>query len=167
MCVFSFFPKVAVTQQLVERGADADRVNVLSKTAFELAMQLKQRDIKAYLDSITTVRPQTGLAAISANTAQLHVYPAPTLTVAIVRGVMLRVKTQWNAIIGEILKFSAVSHVVLEFASSMTIFVFPHILDIFVLFSWKTHLSSVYKTLLIDLCHAGKHYNLSLPFSAF
>uniref|UniRef100_A0A8C9Y8X1 Ankyrin repeat and sterile alpha motif domain containing 6 n=1 Tax=Sander lucioperca TaxID=283035 RepID=A0A8C9Y8X1_SANLU len=51
--------KVAVTQQLVERGADPDRINVLSKTAFELAMQLKQRDIKAYLDSITTVRPQT------------------------------------------------------------------------------------------------------------
>ncbi|XP_061569663.1 ankyrin repeat and SAM domain-containing protein 6-like isoform X2 [Cololabis saira] len=51
--------KVAVAQQLVERGADPDRVNVLSKTAFELSMQLKQRDIKAYLDSITTVRPQT------------------------------------------------------------------------------------------------------------
>ncbi|XP_077365170.1 ankyrin repeat and SAM domain-containing protein 6 [Festucalex cinctus] len=51
--------KVAVAQQLVERGADPDRVNVLSKTAFELAMQLKQREIKAYLDSITTVRPQT------------------------------------------------------------------------------------------------------------
>lgn len=52
-----------MVQQLVERGADPDRVNVLSKTAFELAMQLKQRDIKAYLDSITTVRPQTGSAA--------------------------------------------------------------------------------------------------------
>uniref|UniRef100_A0A3P9H3W6 Ankyrin repeat and sterile alpha motif domain containing 6 n=1 Tax=Oryzias latipes TaxID=8090 RepID=A0A3P9H3W6_ORYLA len=51
--------KVAVAQQLVEHGADPDRINVLSKTAFELAMQLKQRDIKAYLDSITTVRPQT------------------------------------------------------------------------------------------------------------
>ncbi|XP_029955528.1 ankyrin repeat and SAM domain-containing protein 6 [Salarias fasciatus] len=51
--------KVAVAQQLVERGADPDRVNVLSKTAFELAMQLKQRDVKAYLDSITSVRPQT------------------------------------------------------------------------------------------------------------
>lgn len=61
----AFFFKVAVTQQLVERGADPDRVNVLSKTAFELAMQLKQRDIKAYLDSITTVRPQTGEAASS------------------------------------------------------------------------------------------------------
>ncbi|XP_068160360.1 ankyrin repeat and SAM domain-containing protein 6-like isoform X2 [Antennarius striatus] len=51
--------KVSVAQQLVERGADPDRVNVLSKTAFELAMQLKQRDVKMYLDSITTVRPQT------------------------------------------------------------------------------------------------------------
>ncbi|CAG5895678.1 unnamed protein product [Menidia menidia] len=51
--------KVAVTQQLVESRADPDRVNVLSKTAFELAMQLKQKEIKAYLDSITTVRPQT------------------------------------------------------------------------------------------------------------
>lgn len=54
-----------MAQQLVERGADPDRVNVLSKTAFELAMQLKQRDIKAYLDSITTVRPQTGNAPLS------------------------------------------------------------------------------------------------------
>lgn len=49
-----------MAQQLVERGSDPDRVNVLSKTAFELAMQLKQRDLKAYLDTITTVRPQTG-----------------------------------------------------------------------------------------------------------
>lgn len=51
--------KVGVAQQLVERGADPDRLNVLSKTAFELAMQLKQKDVKSYLDSITTVRPQT------------------------------------------------------------------------------------------------------------
>uniref|UniRef100_A0A3Q3K4S3 Uncharacterized protein n=1 Tax=Monopterus albus TaxID=43700 RepID=A0A3Q3K4S3_MONAL len=51
--------KVVVAQQLVERGADPDRINVLSKTAFELTMQLRQRDIKAYLDAITTVRPQT------------------------------------------------------------------------------------------------------------
>lgn len=54
--------KVGVAQQLVERGADPDQVNVLSKTAFELALQLKQRDIKGYLDSITTVRPLTGRA---------------------------------------------------------------------------------------------------------
>ncbi|KAM3860269.1 ankyrin repeat and SAM domain-containing protein 6 [Diretmus argenteus] len=51
--------KVVVAQQLVERGADPDRLNVLAKTAFELALQLKQRDVKAYLDAITTVRPQT------------------------------------------------------------------------------------------------------------
>ncbi|CAL8293270.1 unnamed protein product [Lota lota] len=50
---------VGVAQQLVERGADPDRLNVLSKTAFELAMDLRQRDIKTYLDPITTVRPQT------------------------------------------------------------------------------------------------------------
>lgn len=49
-----------MAQQLVERGSDPDRVNVLSKTAFELAMQLKQRDLKAYLDPLTSVRPQTG-----------------------------------------------------------------------------------------------------------
>ncbi len=66
--------KVAVAQQLVERGADPDRVNVLSKTAFELAMQLKQRDIKAYLDSITTVRPQTGQASLSANSNLLSFF---------------------------------------------------------------------------------------------
>ncbi|CAL8400993.1 unnamed protein product [Gadus morhua 'NCC'] len=50
---------VGVAQQLVERGADPDRLNVCSKTAFELAMDLRQRDIKTYLDPITTVRPQT------------------------------------------------------------------------------------------------------------
>ena len=49
-----------MAQQLVERGADPDRLNVLSKTAFELAMDLRQRDIKTYLDPITTLRPQTG-----------------------------------------------------------------------------------------------------------
>lgn len=57
-----------MAQQLVERGADPDRLNVLSKTSFELAMQLKQRDIKGYLDSITTVRPQTGRGSLSSIT---------------------------------------------------------------------------------------------------
>ncbi|KAL4635128.1 ankyrin repeat and SAM domain-containing protein 6 [Arapaima gigas] len=50
--------KVGVAQQLVERGADPDHLNVLSKTAFEIALQLKQKEVKNYLDSITTVRPQ-------------------------------------------------------------------------------------------------------------
>ncbi|KAJ8377547.1 hypothetical protein AAFF_G00256110 [Aldrovandia affinis] len=50
--------KVAVAQQLVERGADPDQLNVLAKTAFEISLQLQQKDVKNYLDSITTVRPQ-------------------------------------------------------------------------------------------------------------
>ncbi|KAI4876108.1 hypothetical protein NFI96_026141 [Prochilodus magdalenae] len=50
--------KVSTAQQLVERGADPDHLNVLSKTAFEVALQLKHKDVKSYLDSITTVRPQ-------------------------------------------------------------------------------------------------------------
>ncbi|XP_063062916.1 ankyrin repeat and SAM domain-containing protein 6-like [Engraulis encrasicolus] len=50
--------KVGVAQQLVERGADPDHLNALAKTAFELALQLKQKEVKTYLDSITTVRPQ-------------------------------------------------------------------------------------------------------------
>lgn len=51
---------VSVTQQLVERGADADHLNVLGKTAFEVALQLQHKEVKNYLDSITTVRPQPG-----------------------------------------------------------------------------------------------------------
>ncbi|KAK2870535.1 hypothetical protein Q8A67_024927 [Cirrhinus molitorella] len=49
---------VSVVQQLVERGADADHLNVLGKTAFEVALQLQHKEVKNYLDSITTVRPQ-------------------------------------------------------------------------------------------------------------
>lgn len=51
---------LSVTQQLVERGADADHLNVLGKTAFEVALQLQHREVKNYLDAITTVRPQPG-----------------------------------------------------------------------------------------------------------
>ncbi|XP_060756112.1 ankyrin repeat and SAM domain-containing protein 6-like [Neoarius graeffei] len=50
--------KASIAQQLVERGADPDHLNVLSKTAFEVALHLKQKEVKSYLDSITTVRPQ-------------------------------------------------------------------------------------------------------------
>ena len=53
--------KMSVAQQLVERGADPDHLNALAKTAFELALQLKQKEVKNYLDSITTVRPQPGM----------------------------------------------------------------------------------------------------------
>uniref|UniRef100_A0A8B9GZW8 Ankyrin repeat and sterile alpha motif domain containing 6 n=1 Tax=Astyanax mexicanus TaxID=7994 RepID=A0A8B9GZW8_ASTMX len=50
--------KASIAQLLVERGADPDHLNVLSKTAFEVALQLKHKEVKSYLDSITTVRPQ-------------------------------------------------------------------------------------------------------------
>ncbi|XP_065115058.1 ankyrin repeat and SAM domain-containing protein 6-like isoform X2 [Paramisgurnus dabryanus] len=50
--------RVHVAQQLVERGADADHLNVLGKTSFEVALQLQHKEVKNYLDSITTVRPQ-------------------------------------------------------------------------------------------------------------
>ncbi|XP_053343287.1 ankyrin repeat and SAM domain-containing protein 6-like [Clarias gariepinus] len=50
--------KASIAQQLVERGADPDQLNVLSKTAFEVALHLNQKEVKSYLDSITTVRPQ-------------------------------------------------------------------------------------------------------------
>lgn len=53
--------KVGVAQKLVEQGADPDQVKVLAKTAFELSQQLKQRDVKAILDSIITLRPQPGM----------------------------------------------------------------------------------------------------------
>uniref|UniRef100_A0A673MX65 SAM domain-containing protein n=1 Tax=Sinocyclocheilus rhinocerous TaxID=307959 RepID=A0A673MX65_9TELE len=62
---------VSVTQQLVERGADADHLNVLGKTAFELALQLQHRDVKNYLDSITTVRPQPVMWCCAVGNAQL------------------------------------------------------------------------------------------------
>lgn len=52
--------KASIAQHLVERGADPDQLNVLSKTAFEVALHLKQKEVKNYLDSITTVRPQPG-----------------------------------------------------------------------------------------------------------
>ncbi|KAM9304766.1 ankyrin repeat and SAM domain-containing protein 6-like [Gastrophryne carolinensis] len=51
--------RVSVAQQLVERGADPDQVNSLEKTPFEIALHFKHKDMRDYLDSITTVRPKT------------------------------------------------------------------------------------------------------------
>lgn len=51
--------KVNVAQQLVDRGADPDHVNVLEKTAFEVALNFKHKDMKNFLDAITTIRPKT------------------------------------------------------------------------------------------------------------
>lgn len=52
--------KASIAQQLVERGADPDHLNVLAKTAFEVALHLKHKEVKCYLDAVTTVRPQPG-----------------------------------------------------------------------------------------------------------
>uniref|UniRef100_A0A8C5Q2Q2 Ankyrin repeat and sterile alpha motif domain containing 6 n=1 Tax=Leptobrachium leishanense TaxID=445787 RepID=A0A8C5Q2Q2_9ANUR len=51
--------RVSVAQQLIDRGADPDQVNILEKTAFEIAFHFKHKDLKDYLDPITTIRPKT------------------------------------------------------------------------------------------------------------
>ncbi|XP_053323460.1 ankyrin repeat and SAM domain-containing protein 6 [Spea bombifrons] len=51
--------RVSVAQQLVDRGAHPDQVNILEKTPFEIALHFKHKDMKDYLDSITTIRPKT------------------------------------------------------------------------------------------------------------
>lgn len=54
--------KLSVVQQLVEKGANPDHLGVLEKTAFEVALDRKHRDLADYLDPLTTVRPKTGQA---------------------------------------------------------------------------------------------------------
>lgn len=54
--------KLSVVQQLVEKGANPDHLGVLEKTAFEVALDRKYRDLADYLDPLTTVRPKTGQA---------------------------------------------------------------------------------------------------------
>ncbi|CAN2391317.1 Sterile alpha motif [Pristimantis euphronides] len=51
--------RVSVAQLLVDRGADPDQVNGLDETPFEIALSFKHKDMKDYLDSITTIRPKT------------------------------------------------------------------------------------------------------------
>ncbi|GAB1288490.1 Ankyrin repeat and SAM domain-containing protein 6 [Apodemus speciosus] len=51
--------KLSVAQQLVEKGANPDHLSVLEKTAFEVALDRKYRDLADYLDPLTTVRPKT------------------------------------------------------------------------------------------------------------
>nr|XP_033785573.1 ankyrin repeat and SAM domain-containing protein 6 isoform X2 [Geotrypetes seraphini] len=55
----ALYGRVSVAQHLVDRGADPDRINVLDKTPFEIALAFKHRDMKNYLDALTTVRPKT------------------------------------------------------------------------------------------------------------
>ncbi|XP_010355933.2 ankyrin repeat and SAM domain-containing protein 6 isoform X5 [Rhinopithecus roxellana] len=51
--------RLGVAQQLVEKGANPDHLSVLEKTAFEVALECKHRDLVDYLDPMTTVRPKT------------------------------------------------------------------------------------------------------------
>ncbi|XP_006886937.1 PREDICTED: ankyrin repeat and SAM domain-containing protein 6 [Elephantulus edwardii] len=51
--------RLGVAQQLVEKGANLDHLSVLEKTAFEVALDRKHRDLADYLDPLTTVRPKT------------------------------------------------------------------------------------------------------------
>ncbi|KAM7037067.1 ankyrin repeat and SAM domain-containing protein 6 [Passerculus sandwichensis] len=50
--------KVSMAQQLVEKGANPDHLNVLHKTPFEISVGFKHKDMKDYLESLTTIRPQ-------------------------------------------------------------------------------------------------------------
>ncbi|KAM8800852.1 ankyrin repeat and SAM domain-containing protein 6 [Rhynchonycteris naso] len=51
--------RLGVAQQLMEKGANPDHLSVLEKTAFEVALDRKHRDLADYLDPLTTVRPKT------------------------------------------------------------------------------------------------------------
>ncbi|XP_004645294.2 ankyrin repeat and SAM domain-containing protein 6 [Octodon degus] len=51
--------RLAVAQQLAEKGANPDHLSVLEKTAFEVALDRRHRDLADYLDPLTTVRPRT------------------------------------------------------------------------------------------------------------
>uniref|UniRef100_A0A8C4MY66 Ankyrin repeat and sterile alpha motif domain containing 6 n=1 Tax=Equus asinus asinus TaxID=83772 RepID=A0A8C4MY66_EQUAS len=51
--------RLGMAQQLVEKGANPDHLSVLEKTAFEVALDRKHRDLADYLDPLTTVRPKT------------------------------------------------------------------------------------------------------------
>jgi ankyrin repeat protein len=55
--------RLSVAQQLVEKGANPDHLSVLEKTAFEVALDRKHRDLADFLDPLTTVRPKTGQAS--------------------------------------------------------------------------------------------------------
>ncbi|XP_066112760.1 ankyrin repeat and SAM domain-containing protein 6 [Saccopteryx bilineata] len=51
--------RLGVAQQLMEKGANPDHLSVLEKTAFEVALDRKHRDLADFLDPLTTVRPKT------------------------------------------------------------------------------------------------------------
>ncbi|XP_053423821.1 ankyrin repeat and SAM domain-containing protein 6 isoform X3 [Nycticebus coucang] len=51
--------RLGMAQLLVEKGANPDHLSVLEKTAFEVALDHKHRDLVDYLDPLTTIRPKT------------------------------------------------------------------------------------------------------------
>lgn len=53
--------KVSLAQQLMEKGANPDHLNVLHKTPFDISVGFKHKDMKDYLESLTTIRPQAGM----------------------------------------------------------------------------------------------------------
>lgn len=76
--------RLSMAQQLVEKGANPDHLSVLEKTAFEVALDCKHRDLADYLDPMTTIRPKTGQASP----------PCPTPTMASQRIPNCVLKTQ-------------------------------------------------------------------------
>uniref|UniRef100_A0A8C4PA55 NAD(+) ADP-ribosyltransferase n=1 Tax=Dromaius novaehollandiae TaxID=8790 RepID=A0A8C4PA55_DRONO len=50
--------KVSLAQQLMDKGANPDHLNVLHKTPFEISVGFKHKEMKDYLESLTTIRPQ-------------------------------------------------------------------------------------------------------------
>ncbi|XP_067147249.1 ankyrin repeat and SAM domain-containing protein 6 isoform X2 [Apteryx mantelli] len=50
--------RVSLAQQLMDKGANPDHQNVLHKTPFEISVGFKHKDMKDYLESVTTIRPQ-------------------------------------------------------------------------------------------------------------
>lgn len=56
--------KVSLAQQLMEKGANPDHLNVLHKTPFEISVGFKHKDMKDYLESLTTIRPQAGMELV-------------------------------------------------------------------------------------------------------
>lgn len=56
--------RVSLAQQLMNKGAYPDQLNVLHKTPYEISVDFKHEDMKNYLEPLTTVRPQAGMSSL-------------------------------------------------------------------------------------------------------
>lgn len=54
--------RVSLAQQLMNKGANPDHLNILHKTPYEISVDFKHEDMMDYLAPLTTVRPQTGMS---------------------------------------------------------------------------------------------------------